>query len=205
MSRCGATTRRRATDPSPRWSAWSRRATSPGCKPRRALPDQVAGRTAPRLKEPSRASAAWHSDHLSVLEPRDLVPRVAEQVDEDLLGVLSELGCRMTDGPGCLAQANGNAHDLRGAECGMVEGRHVLVRRHLRIVGKIIDGVDDADDEVAAFGEEPKPLRPRPGRERLVEQRDARARVSHAREHGGEALVGGGPADSQHLAEARPV
>ena len=54
---------------------------------------------APGDEHASHASAASSavSDDLGVLQPRDVVPRVAEQLGQDLLGVLAELGRGQAD------------------------------------------------------------------------------------------------------------
>src|SRR5262249_21888336 len=120
--------------------------------------------TSPQPAMSTRGTRRWYritgaaSDDLCLLQPGDVVPRVPEQLGQDLLRVLSELGCRQPDLPGSLAQPHRDTDHTNGAERGVFEARHVAVRPDLGIVGQLVHRVDDADDEIAPGGEQAEPL-----------------------------------------------
>ena len=87
----------------------------------------------------------------------------------------------------------------------MREGRDVAVHLHLRIVGQVVDGVDEGGDEVTALGEAAEPLRAGATCEDLVEEGDAVTAVEHALLGAGEARVGRRLGNLEHAAEVLPV
>src|SRR5262245_31362204 len=128
MGRIGAGTcsgRRR----SPKTSWPSAASSSPSAlptSPQPAMRERGGGRPETRpgprtcLLEPV---IEWVSDHLRVLEPCDVVPRVAEQPGQDLLGMLPELRRGHADGARRIAPPSREADRAGRAGGGKGGGR----------------------------------------------------------------------------------
>src|ERR1051326_3774433 len=98
------------------------------------------------------------SDHLFVLELADVFPAVSELSGEDLLGMLAELRRRRPQRARRLRQLERHADHIDLPERRMIEGDDVIVRLHLRIVGKIVHALDRGKDEIAGAAKNLEPF-----------------------------------------------
>ncbi len=107
--------------------------------------------------------------------------------------------------PGVSRRRTGMPTTGPGPNCGWSKLGDVVVGLHLRVVGQLVDAVDDGEDEVTTGAQNLHPLGARLGGEDGVEDLDGGARVGGAITNVDEALVGGQLRPPEDTDEVGPV